>query len=73
MSDYLRIARDVMWQRRRVLKPQHAPSQAVLKGRALELWSDALGEHFWLVADEEDACCWVDLAAPSIPLLKRAA
>jgi hypothetical protein len=26
----------------------------VLRGRAIELWSDALGERFWLVADEED-------------------
>lgn len=29
--------------------------EAVLKGRAIELWSDALGERFWLVADEADA------------------
>jgi hypothetical protein len=29
--------------------------EAVLKGLAIELWSDALGERFWLVADEEDA------------------
>jgi hypothetical protein len=27
----------------------------VLRGRAIELWSDALGERFWLVADEADA------------------
>jgi hypothetical protein len=27
----------------------------VVKGRAIELWSDALGERFWLVADEADA------------------
>jgi len=26
-----------------------------LRGRAIELWSDLLGEHFWLVADEADA------------------
>ena len=26
-----------------------------VKGRAIELWSDALGERFWLVADEADA------------------
>jgi hypothetical protein len=31
------------------------PLESVLKGRAIELWSDALGERFWLVADEEDA------------------
>ena len=29
--------------------------EAVLKGRAIELWSDGLGERFWLVADEADA------------------
>ena len=27
----------------------------VLRGRVIELWSDALGERFWLVADEADA------------------
>jgi hypothetical protein len=27
----------------------------VLKGLAIELWSDSLGERFWLVADEADA------------------
>jgi hypothetical protein len=31
------------------------PLDGVLKGFAVELWSDALGERFWLVADEEDA------------------
>jgi hypothetical protein len=35
--------------------PDIRPLEAVLKGRAIELWSDALGERFWLVADEEDA------------------
>ena len=29
--------------------------ETFLKGSAVELWSDALGERFWLVADEEDA------------------
>jgi hypothetical protein len=33
----------------------HEPLEAVLKGRAIELWSDTLGERFWLVADDEDA------------------
>ena len=28
--------------------------EAVLKGRAVELWSDLLGERLWLVGDEED-------------------
>jgi hypothetical protein len=35
---------------------QEMPSlDVVLRGRAVELWSDARGERFWLVADEEDA------------------
>jgi hypothetical protein len=34
--------------------PVTDPLQSVLKGRAIELWSDALGERFWLVADEAD-------------------
>jgi hypothetical protein len=38
-----------------VLKDQTVPLEHVLKGRAIELWSDALGERFWLVADEADA------------------
>jgi hypothetical protein len=29
--------------------------EATIKGSAVELWSDALGESFWLVADEADA------------------
>ena len=33
----------------------HESMEAVLKGKAIELWSDALGERFWLVADEADA------------------
>lgn len=37
-------------------EPEGEPElEAVLKGRAIELWSDARGERFWLVADEEDA------------------
>ena len=31
------------------------PLDEVLKGLAVELWSDALGERFWLVANEADA------------------
>ena len=52
MSDYLEIARQVMREQQ-----SHAdePMEAVLKGKAIELWSDALGERFWLVADEADA------------------
>lgn len=56
MSEYLKIAREVMRERQREPEPESArPLEAVLKGRALELWSDALGERFWLVADENDA------------------
>jgi hypothetical protein len=33
----------------------YGPAESVLKGRAIELWSDSLGERFWLVADEDDA------------------
>ena len=38
-----------------VLKDQIVPLEDVLRGRAIELWSDALGERFWLVADDMDA------------------
>src|SRR6266404_7039854 len=56
MSDYLEIAREVMRERQTATRPEVAnPLEAVLKGQALELWSDALGERFWLVADEDDA------------------
>lgn len=56
MSDYLKIARRVMRDRQMGPRPEVAKSlEAVLKGQALELWSDALGERFWLVADEDDA------------------
>lgn len=34
---------------------EHQPLEVALKGRAIELWSDALGERLWLVADEDDA------------------
>lgn len=56
MSDYLDIARDVMRARQRT--PQRVsdePLETVLQGNAIELWSDTLGERFWLVADETDA------------------
>ena len=36
-------------------KIEHGSMESVLKGKAIELWSDALGQRFWLVADEEDA------------------
>ena len=31
------------------------PLEGVLKGQAIELWSDSLADRFWLVADEADA------------------
>ncbi len=34
---------------------EHPAVETVLKNLAVELWSDALGERFWLVADEADA------------------
>jgi hypothetical protein len=56
MSDYLKIAREIMRERQTAPTPEAAePLEAVLKGQALELWSDALGERFWFVADEDDA------------------
>jgi hypothetical protein len=30
------------------------PLEMVLKGLAVELWSDTLGERFWIVSDEVD-------------------
>jgi hypothetical protein len=56
MSDYLKIAREVMKERQTTPgREANKPLESVLKGRAIELWSDTLGERFWLVADEEDA------------------
>jgi len=53
MSDYLKIARRVLQERQATPEPE--PLEAVLKGLAVELWSDAAGGRFWLVADEADA------------------
>jgi hypothetical protein len=56
MSDYLKIAREVMRKRQKGFRLEAAkPLESLLRGQALELWSDALCERFWLVADEEDA------------------
>src|SRR5262245_20674008 len=56
MSDYLKIAREVMREQQRSTNEKAQESlEAVLKGQALELWSKSAGEHFWLVADEDDA------------------
>ena len=56
MSDYLKIARQVL----RDLKAARVPEntellERVLKGQAIELWSDSTSESYWLVADEHDA------------------
>ena len=53
MSDYLEIARQVMRVQQREQTDESL--EDVLKGLAVELWSDVLGERFWLVASEEDA------------------
>ena len=55
MSDYLEIARQVMRDRPPKQGSDPEPLESALKGFAVELWSDALGQRFWLVADEEDA------------------
>lgn len=56
MSEYLKIAREVMKERQTAPgRGANKPLESVLKGRVIELWSDTLGERFWLVADEEDA------------------
>src|SRR5579872_1504943 len=56
--NYVELAKEALPQHQRNIPPQHVttePLESVLKGRVIELWSDALGEGFWLVADEEDA------------------
>jgi hypothetical protein len=52
MSDYLSIAREAL-ERPKDLR-QFAALEDVLKGSAIELWSDAAGRLF-IVADEDDA------------------
>ena len=52
MPDYLSIARRAL---ERPREPrQHEPLEDVLKGLAIELWSDDAGRLF-IVADEDDA------------------
>lgn len=52
MPDYLGIARRALEQRQELT---HSPAiEDVLKGLAIELWSDAAGALF-IVADEDDA------------------
>lgn len=52
MPDYLSIARRALDRPKEPGQPQ--PLEEVLKGQAIELWSDAAGRLF-LVADEDDA------------------
>ena len=52
MPDYLSIARRAL--ARQKVPRQSEPLEDVLKGRAIELWSDAAGCLF-IVADEDDA------------------
>jgi len=52
MPDYLSIARRALEQPKEPGQPE--PLEDVLKGLAIELWSDAAGRLF-IVADEDDA------------------
>lgn len=52
MPDYLRLARRALERPNEPGQPE--PLEDVLRGRAIELWSDAAGCLF-IVADEEDA------------------
>ncbi len=52
MPDYLNIARRALERPKEPRQPE--PLEDVLKGLAIELWSDAAGCLF-IVADEEDA------------------
>ena len=52
MPDYLRIARRALERRDKPMQPE--PLEDVLKGVAIELWSNDAGCLF-IVADEEDA------------------
>jgi hypothetical protein len=61
MSDYLKIARELIRKRPLTDVPDDSSLESILKGSAIELWSDALGERLWLVADEADA---IQLAQP---------
>ncbi len=54
MADYLKIAREGLQRRQESRKDEPGSLEAVLKGLAVELWSDAAGRLF-LVSDEEDA------------------
>jgi hypothetical protein len=52
MPDYLSIARKALERPKEPGQPQ--PLEDVLKGLAIELWSNAAG-HLFIVADEDDA------------------
>jgi hypothetical protein len=62
--NYVELARVALWDYQLANTTRHGTTEtskttesleSVLKGHPIELWSDALGERFWLVADEEDA------------------
>lgn len=53
MPDYLSIARRALGRPTEPRQPE--PLEDVLKGLAVELWSDLAGERLFIVADEEDA------------------
>jgi hypothetical protein len=52
VPDYLSIARRALERLEKPMQPE--PLEDVLKGLAIELWSDAAGRLF-IVADEDDA------------------
>ena len=52
MPDYLSIARRALERPKEPIQPESL--EDVLKGLAIELWSDAVGSLF-IVADEDDA------------------
>lgn len=52
MPDYLSIARRALERLEKTMQPE--PLEDVLKGLAIELWSDPAGSLF-IVADEDDA------------------
>ena len=52
MPDYLSITRRALERREKPMQPESL--EDVLKGLAIELWSDAAGSLF-IVADEDDA------------------
>ena len=46
--------RDYAGEKQQPATAADTPVEALLTGHALELWSDSVGERFWLVADEQN-------------------